>query len=147
MLTARRRKHLVALLLLDFDGFKRINDELGHAAGDELLRIAARRLIRDHSRCRYCLQIRGDEFVIMLPHIDHAAEVVSVAAKIRAAPGRPRLIDGSEVTVTAGAGYGRLPGRRQYRVEELIRQADLAMVSRQGAGYAWPGLGGLRVKR
>lgn len=138
ILTARRRKHLVALLLLDLDGFKRINDELGHAAGDELLRIEAGRLttiIRGaDTACRY----GGDEFVVMLPHIDHAEEVANVAAKIRKRLADPCLIHGGEVTVTASLGTAVYPADGGT-YEELIRRADLAMYRDKERGTPGPG--------
>jgi diguanylate cyclase (GGDEF)-like protein len=126
LVTARRRKHSVALLLLDLDGFKRVNDELGHAAGDELLRIAAGRLSAvtrgADTACRY----GGDEFVVMLPHIDHPAETEHVAAKIRARLADPYLIDGNEVRITASLGTAVYPADGST-CEELMRQADSAM--------------------
>jgi diguanylate cyclase (GGDEF)-like protein len=126
MRKAQRRGQSVALLLIDLDGFKRINDELGHAAGDELLRITAGRLTSSiraaDTACRY----GGDEFVIMLSEVEHADDVVYIAAKIRAKVATPCAIEGHWIRITASLGAAVYPGDGST-YEQLLRQADKAM--------------------
>jgi diguanylate cyclase len=122
---ARQHKQ-VALLSLDLDGFKSVNDRLGHAAGDKLLQQVAERLAActrgADTACRY----GGDEFVIMLPEIDGQESAAAVAQKIRARLAAPFDVDGSVITLTASIGTAVYPVDGQnYR--DLINRADIAM--------------------
>lgn len=122
---ARQHKQ-VALLLLDLDGFKSINDRLGHGAGDKLLQQVAQRLtacirVAD-TACRY----GGDEFVIMLPEIDGRGMAAAVAQKIHAYLAVPFFIDGSAITLTASIGTAIYQADGQPG-SDLIKQADIAM--------------------
>jgi len=121
-----RQDKQVALLLVDLDGFKSINDKLGHAAGDKLLQAVARRLTESiraaDTACRY----GGDEFVIMLPAVDHPTLASAVAGKIRLRLAEPYIIDGFEIRMTASVGGVFCPeDGRAY--EELFKKADDAL--------------------
>jgi len=122
---ARQHKHVV-LLLVDLDGFKSVNDRLGHAGGDKLLQAVAGRLtsaIRGaDTACRY----GGDEFLIMLPEVDYRDMADPVQGKLKLALSEPYIIDGYQVRLTASMGSVAYPtdGRTD---EELIRQADGAL--------------------
>jgi diguanylate cyclase len=121
-----RQDKQVALLLVDLDGFKSINDRLGHAAGDRLLQAVARRLTDSiraaDTACRY----GGDEFVIMLPAVDHPTLAATVAGKVRLRLAEPYLIDGFEIRMTGGIGAVFCPeDGRGY--EELLKKADDAL--------------------
>jgi diguanylate cyclase (GGDEF)-like protein len=122
---ARQHKHVV-LLLVDLDGFKTVNDRLGHAGGDKLLQAVAGRLtsaIRGaDTACRY----GGDEFLIMLPEVDNEEMADPVWGKLRLALSEPYIIDGYQVRLTASMGSVAYPtdGRTD---EELIRRADDAL--------------------
>jgi len=122
---ARRRKQ-VALLFLDLDGFKRINDVLGHAAGDDLLRQVAARLqacLRaSDTACRY----GGDEFVVLLPEFEGQASAEVVAEKIRAQLTRPYLVAGTVITITSSLGMAVYPEDGK-RCRDLLQVSDLAM--------------------
>jgi len=122
---ARQHKQVV-LLLLDLDGFKSVNDRLGHAGGDKLLQAVARRLtdgIRGaDTACRY----GGDEFLIMLPEGDNLGMAAAVWGKLRLALGEPYIIDGYEIRLTVSMGGVVYPTDGKTDVE-LIRKADAAL--------------------
>lgn len=132
---AHRGHRLVALLLLDLDGFKRINDGLGHAAGDQLLQAVAARLstgIRvSDTACRH----GGDEFVIMLPEVDDPAMAHAVVAKARAHLSEPHIIDGHEIRITASIGIALYPAHGAS-YEQLMKHADIAMYLAKAASCA-----------
>jgi len=123
---AARQKKQVGLLLLDLDGFKSVNDRLGHATGDKLLQRVAERLLfcirGADTACRY----GGDEFVILLPEVDGAKSAAEVAQKVRAHLARPYVVDDHSIAVTASIGVAVYPcdGSSQ---NDLIRRADIAM--------------------
>ena len=126
MAQAARQDKQVVLLLLDLDGFKSVNDTLGHSAGDKLLQDVAKRL-RDSIRgadtaCRY----GGDEFLIMLPEVDEAGMVASVSAKLKLALGKPFFIDRHHVRLTTSMGAVVYP-TDGHTGQELIRRADGAL--------------------
>jgi len=122
---ARQRKQVV-LLLLDLDGFKGVNDRLGHAGGDKLLQTVGRRLtegIRSaDTACRY----GGDEFVVMLPDVDHPGMAGAVLGKLNMTLNEPYLIDEYRVYLTASMGAVVYPTDGKTD-EDLIRQADVAL--------------------
>ena len=122
---ARRHKR-VSLVLLDLDGFKGINDALGHAAGDDLLKQVAARLtacIRaSDTACRY----GGDEFVVLLPEFEGRRCVVAAAEKIRAHLARPYVIDGIGIKITTSIGMAVSPLDGEG-YGELMQVSDLAM--------------------
>jgi diguanylate cyclase len=123
---AARQQKQVVLLLLDLDGFKRVNDRLGHAAGDKLLQQVAQRLIActrgADTACRY----GGDEFVIMLPEFDGGESAAAVAEKIRVQLTAPYAIDGGAFVVTASIGTAIYPHDGD-NYNDLIAHADIAM--------------------
>jgi len=122
---ARQRKQVV-LLLIDLDGFKSVNDRLGHAGGDKLLQAVAGRLtdcIRGaDTACRY----GGDEFLIMLPEVDNPGMAAAVRAKLDLALSEPYIIDAYQVRMTVSMGGVVYP--TDERTEDaLIRRADGAL--------------------
>jgi diguanylate cyclase len=123
---AARQNKQVGLLLLDLDGFKIVNDRLGHATGDKLLQRVAERLLScirgADTACRY----GGDEFVILLPEIDGEKSAAEVAQKLHAHLAMPYVVDGNPIAVTSSIGIAVYPcdGSSQ---DDLIRRADVAM--------------------
>jgi diguanylate cyclase (GGDEF)-like protein/PAS domain S-box-containing protein len=123
---ARRRHNRVAVLFIDVDRFKSINDALGHAAGDWLLRQLAERVrssIREEDRVA---RLGGDEFVVILPEVRQHADAEAVASKILGALAQPFNIDGQETYVTVSIGVAVFPDQGDD-VEALIQHADTAM--------------------
>ena len=123
---ANRSQRLVAVLLLDLDRFKVINDSLGHGFGDELLRSVARRLERTVREADTVVRMGGDEFVILLAEVAEGDDVGLVAKKILENLTRPYPISGREITVTASIGVSLYP-RDGADGETLLRNADVAM--------------------
>lgn len=131
----RRTDKGLALLFIDLDRFKEVNDTLGHAAGDELLVEAAKRL-RGALRVSDLIGRQGgDEFLIVLNAIDAPEQAEAVAAKVVAAMEAPFSIEGQEVHLSASVGIALYPQDGQD-VETLIRFADQAMYAAKGSGRA-----------
>jgi diguanylate cyclase (GGDEF)-like protein len=123
---ADRHEQSAALLFLDLDGFKRVNDTLGHAAGDELLQQVAARVIgsirASDTACRY----GGDEFVVLLTELRSQVEAATVANDIRACLAVPYAIGGAQIAIATSLGVAVYPAEaREY--DELLRLADRAM--------------------
>lgn len=132
---AERRRKPLALLLLDLDEFKRVNDKLGHVAGDKLLQAVAERLtagIRGmDTACRY----GGDEFILMLPEISKQNMISEVVAKVRTRLNKPYTIENYAIHITASVGCAMYPfDGKTY--DDLIKRADSAMYGVKSAGTA-----------
>ncbi|PRY50766.1 PAS domain S-box-containing protein/diguanylate cyclase (GGDEF)-like protein [Geodermatophilus tzadiensis] len=129
----RARGDALGLLFVDLDGFKAVNDRFGHAAGDELLQVAARRL-RDRVRRRDLVaRLGGDEFLVALPDLapeTAAAEAARVADELAASLGRPVALRGTEVTVGASVGVSVCPADGVV-FADLLHAADLRMYERK----------------
>ena len=133
---AVRQRKQVVLLLLDLDGFKAVNDRLGHAGGDKLLREVAERLVAcirgADTACRY----GGDEFVVMLPEIDGAEHCANVVNKIRSLLAPPYVIDRVEITLTMSIGTAVFPVDAKSR-SELLKHADMQMYRAKSGGETY----------
>lgn len=124
-----------ALLLLDLDNFKDVNDSLGHAAGDELLRVVAARLnasLRDED---LLVRLGGDEFAVLLPDADDAG-ATEAASRLLAVVEKPVPLEGLRVQVTGSIGIAISPFHGED-VGTLLRHADIAMyrAKQQRVGY------------
>ena len=148
----RRLNHQVALLLIDLDRFKIINDTLGHGAGDELLMEVARRLrscvrhsdqvmestiesmgSRSHRTLEAVGRLGGDEFVALLPEVVDERDAERVAQRVLELMREPIFVGGQECFVTASVGIALFP-RDGTSVADLMRNSDVAMYSAKGAG-------------
>ncbi|WP_395088613.1 putative bifunctional diguanylate cyclase/phosphodiesterase [Armatimonas sp.] len=126
-------EHLLAILFLDLDGFKRINDSLGHETGDTLLRIVAQRL-QDTLRLHDMIgRMGGDEFTILLNPIHSADETEILVRRLLAAVARPVLVGGQELFVSASIGVSLYPDDGMDG-ETLVRHADVAMYQAKQTG-------------
>ena len=122
-----------AVLFLDLDNFKYVNDSLGHDAGDELLVEVGRRLPRSLRAGDTAARLGGDEFVVLLEEIEDEAEARAVALRVSEGLDAPLLIAGQEVFVTASLGLA-VAGARGDEPEDLLRSADLAMYAAKHGG-------------
>ena len=149
---ARRQEHAFALLLIDLDRFKNINDTLGHGQGDELLVEISRRLrtcvhhcdqiadmsldaamLRSHRSLEAVGRLGGDEFVALLPEVADEAEAVAAAQRVLDVMREPVVLGGREYFVTASVGVGLYP-RDGVSVVDLLRNADVAMYGAKAGG-------------
>jgi len=121
-----RYGHMFAVMFMDLDRFKNINDTLGHAAGDVLLIETAKRLKACVRKSDVVARIGGDEFVIMLREISDQSQVATVAQKILAAVVQPLTIHDHEYRITASIGISMFP-TDALDEESLIKNADAAM--------------------
>jgi diguanylate cyclase (GGDEF)-like protein len=162
--TAGAATRPLALICLDLDNFKRINDTLGHAAGDEMLCLAAERLRRSlrsaelrgvgddpNTATTHIARLGGDEFVILLTGIGGAAQAAVIADRILRVLNEPMRLGSHSVLVTASLGIALYPTDASS-ADDLYRQADLAMyfAKQQGAGrFAFydPSMGAGALKR
>ena len=134
---ARREARMVALIYLDLDRFKRINDNLGHSVGDALLRSVAQRLLlvlRDHgSAADQIARLGGDEFVICLTEVRSKSDVAVMATRIEQALGEAFECEGHRFVVTPSIGIALYPqdGRE---IDDLLVKADMAMYQAKDQG-------------
>ncbi|MHB0968950.1 MAG: two-component system response regulator [Thermoanaerobaculia bacterium] len=130
---AMHHDRAVALLVLDVDDFKRINDSLGHASGDAVLRAVAERISACARERDTIARIGGDEFVVVLSDLDGLEEVPRIANGILRAIDRPLNVGDREINVTASIGVSVFPEDGDD-YETLLRSADAAMYSAKQAG-------------
>ena len=130
---ARRNKGTMAVLYLDLDGFKQINDTLGHDAGDTLLKTVATRLVGVVRQEDTVARLGGDEFVIALSVLSHADCVAKLVSKVIQAVSQPYSIQGGSVSITTSVGVSIYPLHGDD-VETLLKSADLALYEAKRSG-------------
>jgi len=133
LVDADTNERLAAVLFIDLDRFKIINDTLGHAIGDELLRVVARRLTESVRPGDTVARYGGDEFVIVLANVAHVDDVTRVAEKVVGRLAPPMTIAGRELFVTPSIGITLYPLDERHG-EELLRAADTAMYKAKERG-------------
>lgn len=133
-IAAARRDHgVLALLLIDLDHFKSINDTLGHAAGDVVLAQFAARLRSAIRESDTAARIGGDEFMVLLRNVHDAADALRVAEKIRAAAKQPVVAERQAVILSVSIGVALYP-EHGGGLDDLSRRADDAMYQMKAAG-------------
>ena len=130
---ARRNSRTMAVMYLDLDGFKQINDTLGHDAGDTLLRLIAARLLGAVRQEDTVARVGGDEFVIVLAELSDVDPVADLVSKVVQAVSQPYGIQGRNVSMTASVGVSIYPTHGE-EVETLMKSADLALYEAKGSG-------------
>lgn len=124
--SARRNQHFLAILFIDFNDFKPINDNYGHAAGDKLLRDAAHRMQSCLRSSDTLARIGGDEFVALLSHVADKSGLDTAIRKIHETLKPPFYIDGHELNISCSIGSALFPEHGQNELE-LCKYADQAM--------------------
>jgi diguanylate cyclase (GGDEF)-like protein len=130
---AHREERRLAVLFIDLDGFKEINDTLGHRSGDELLKETGLRLSAVLRDADTVARLGGDEYAIVLPQVHSPLEAESVAIKAIEGLKQPFSLDGRETFISASVGIAVFP-EDGSTAEELLRRADMAMYGAKDAG-------------
>ncbi|MET3132001.1 diguanylate cyclase (GGDEF)-like protein/PAS domain S-box-containing protein [Oxalobacteraceae bacterium GrIS 1.11] len=130
---AAREERFLALLFVDLDHFKEVNDRLGHDKGDLLLAEAARRIVECVRGSDTVARLGGDEFTVILAGFEQLVGVERVAQDLVASLGRPFAFDDGAAQVSASVGIALYPADAA-EVDELLRRADLAMYAAKSAG-------------
>ncbi|MEW5769945.1 MAG: EAL domain-containing protein [Pseudomonadota bacterium] len=136
---ARRNQRSGALLFIDLDHFKHINDARGHAVGDQLLREVANRLVMHRREVDTVSRLGGDEFVVLLPDLAGDINIAATAArnvadKLRASLGELYVLDGGEHYLSVSIGVALFPDGEDETCESLLRHADTAMYRAKECG-------------
>lgn len=130
---ARRQEKLVALLFLDLDGFKTVNDTLGHQVGDQLLRAVANRLSREIRETDTLARLGGDEFTVIMENVHHVEDIASVAEKLLSVLSKPFEIGERTLHTSASVGVVVFP-LNEANLDDLIAHADAAMYKAKASG-------------
>ena len=130
---SKRKTQPVGLMLLDLDGFKTVNDTLGHDIGDQLLKAAADRLKSCVREVDTVARMGGDEFTVLLEGASGEQDIAKVAERILEAIAKPLVLDGQAVSVTTSIGITVYP-LDDHGIDDLLRHADTAMYRAKGHG-------------
>ena len=129
---ARRARRDVAVMFLDLDDFKNVNDTLGHDAGDRLLQAVAERLVSTMRTTDTVARLAGDEFAVLLEGVDGLPDVERPAAKLVEALGMPFVV--GETDIEVGISVGVALSTPESAAEDLLSNADIAMYNAKAAG-------------
>ena len=132
---AERHHKPLALLMLDLNEFKRVNDKLGHASGDKLLQAVAERLTKGIRGADTACRCGGDEFVVLLSEVDSPNIATTLAVELGWRLSEPYLIDGHSIHIAVSVGVAVYPGDGQ-NFDDLMKQADIAMYRAKGTGHS-----------
>ncbi len=132
LMIAQRGHNCLAVMFLDLDNFKNINDSLGHDAGDRLLQAVAHRILQTTRSSDTVARLGGDEFAVLMEGVERSSEVGRVADALVAALNMPFQLDGREVRV--GASLGVAISASEAGAEALLSNADIAMYHAKAAG-------------
>jgi diguanylate cyclase (GGDEF)-like protein len=130
---AQRFHKGIALLMLDLDKFKQINDYFGHSAGDQVLRTTAKRIRATIRKTDSVARMGGDEFIVLLNDLDHAEQAEQIAAKIVAALSEPIDVGKFQVPISVSIGVCTLEDEA-VDAEVLLRRVDAAMYRAKARG-------------
>ncbi|HUV73242.1 MAG TPA: diguanylate cyclase [Anaerolineae bacterium] len=130
---ARRYRHKVAVLLLDLDRFKEVNDRLGHSVGDQLLRAAGQRLVGVMRESDTVCRMGGDEFLLLLPEMESTENATQAAERILRAIREPFVLDSHSLLITTSIGIATYPDDGNDG-DTLVKNADIAMYHAKDMG-------------
>ncbi|HZQ84169.1 MAG TPA: EAL domain-containing protein [Acidimicrobiales bacterium] len=133
MAAAHQRGKGLAVLFIDLDRFKKVNDSLGHAAGNQLLQLVAKRLVHCVRDCDTVARMGGDEFTILMPEFETEADAVGVARKVLAVFREPFQLGKRQLYVTGSVGVAVYP-RDGETTEAMMKNADAAMYAAKEKG-------------
>jgi len=123
----------IAVLVVDLDNFKQVNDTLGHGTGDELLILVARRIRKSTRSADTLVRLGGDEFAVVLEQGLGTAEASVLGERLVALLGQPFLVQGHQINIGASVGIAAL-GETTHDAVDLLRHADLALYEAKGLG-------------
>lgn len=126
MVKARRMHKLLGVMFIDLDGFKDINDSLGHSQGDIVLQQAAKHMIKVFRETDTFARFGGDEFTVLITDLESETDVIAIAEKVLEAIQTPIIVDAHEISITASIGISFFPNDGED-VETLLKHADSAM--------------------
>jgi Amt family ammonium transporter len=130
----KRKKHLhSAVFLIDLDRFKWVNDNLGHQAGDTLLKKASHRFLSCVRSMDTVVRLGGDEFAVLLEEISDARQIIAIAKRIRDETARPFMLKEKKVLISASIGI-ILDTASYIRVDDILRDVDIAMYRAKTTG-------------
>ena len=130
---ARREGNQVAVIFIDLDHFKTINDTLGHQCGDLVLIAVAGRLMKHLREADTITRHGGDEFVLLLPELRNASDAVHVCEKLQKELAEPVALDGRELRISASMGIAMFPDDGELG-DQLLQKADVALYKAKNAG-------------
>lgn len=133
MAMARRKGRALAVLFVDLDGFKDVNDACGHESGDRVLQEIARRFAARTRDMDTVARIGGDEFVVVMEDLDDGRYAATLAGKLLGAAAEPLVVQGRTLEITASVGISVFPGDGDDAAA-LVRHADTAMYAAKAAG-------------
>ena len=131
---SRRRGQQLAVIYLDLDGFKDVNDRHGHDVGDQLLMALAQGLRQALREGDTLARLGGDEFVAVMQDVEDTQQMLAVVSRVLAAAARPVSVGGAVVQVSASVGVTTYPQTEEVDADQLLRQADQAMYQAKLAG-------------
>jgi diguanylate cyclase (GGDEF)-like protein/PAS domain S-box-containing protein len=123
---ARRNRTMLAVMMLDLDRFKVVNDTFGHSMGDKVLRAAGERLVALVRKSDTVARVGGDEFLVLLPKVANLEDTIKVAHKILGAFRKPFILNDHKIRITTSVGIASYPEDGEDS-DALLRNADIAM--------------------
>ncbi|MBW2541288.1 MAG: EAL domain-containing protein [Deltaproteobacteria bacterium] len=132
-LRAGRSGQGVALIFIDLDGFKKVNDTLGHSAGDDVLRLTAQRIKQSIRDVDTAARVGGDEFAVIVPKLRDPVDAEQVAKRVLAEMAIPMSVQGQDMLITASIGISIFPSDSEDETG-LLRDADIAMYRSKNSG-------------
>lgn len=138
---AQRYEHNFAVLMLDLDGFKKINDHYGHAAGDRVLQAIGSRLLNSFRGDDCSFRMGGDEFIFLVEEYQQRNDLISLVEKLQTQILEPIMFDGEPMPIGLSVGIACLEDQNDIEAHTFLSHADIAMykAKRSGGGYAFYG--------